>query len=111
MTQEKTALKDRVANVVEMTKERIGEVSDKVKSGLHEVKSEVAPNFIEKTTEGVKARVDDLKSKVHETKADERTRALIRPLTQMSGKQRGLLLLTALGLGAFFVVKRRRAMA
>lgn len=107
---QQTTLKERFSNAVEMTKDRINQTADKVRSGIHEVKAETAPNFIEKTSENVKARVDDLKSKVSEVKANERMQKIMQPVGKVASG-RNMLILTALGLGALFLVRRRRAMA
>ncbi|WP_034339794.1 hypothetical protein [Deinococcus misasensis] len=106
MSQDQT-LKDRFANAVEMTRERIQQTADKVRSGIHDVKSETAPNFIEKTSEMVKGRVDDLKAKIHETKADDRMKKMMEPMGKMASK-RNLMILGALGIGALLVARRRR---
>jgi len=110
MSQQTDTLKERFSNAVEMTKDRISQVADQVRSGVHDVKAETAPNFIEKTSETVKARVDDLKSKISETKANERMKDLMKPVGKVASG-RNMLLLTALGVGAFLLVRRRRAMA
>ncbi|GEM48087.1 hypothetical protein [Deinococcus cellulosilyticus] len=107
---QQTPLKERFSNAVEMTKDRINQAADKVRSGIHEVKAETAPSFIEKTSESVKAKVDDLKSKVSEAKANERMKKMMQPVGKMASG-RNMLLLTALGLGAFFLVRRRKMMA
>ncbi|GGJ21254.1 hypothetical protein [Deinococcus roseus] len=110
MSQETPTLKERFGNAVEMTRERFHQTADKVRSGIHEVRAETAPHLIEQTTETVKAKVDDLKSKVHDIKANERMQSMMKPVGKVASK-RNLLILTALGLGTLFLVRRRRTLA